>query len=164
MTFDSRSFRDALGLFVTGVTVITARSPSGKAVGVTANSFNSVSIDPPLILWSLAETSSSLPAFNTSEFFAVHILREDQSELAKRFATSGIDKFEGIATIEGDGNVPLIDDCAARIECRTWDRHPGGDHIIFVGEVLRITADHDASPLLYHGGKFAGLRDKNKES
>ncbi|MCL4145179.1 UNVERIFIED_CONTAM: hypothetical protein GTU68_037616, partial [Idotea baltica] len=113
MSFDTRTFRDALGLFVTGVTVITARSRSGEKVGVTANSFNSVSMSPPLILWSLGRTSRSIDAFMDASHFCVHILREDQTELATRFATSGIDKFEGLELEPGAGSVPMLADCAA---------------------------------------------------
>jgi 3-hydroxy-9,10-secoandrosta-1,3,5(10)-triene-9,17-dione monooxygenase reductase component len=160
MSFDARTLRDALGLFVTGVTVITARSDSDDFVGVTANSFNSVSMTPPLILWSLGRSSKSIAAFIEASHFCVHILREDQTELATRFATSGIDKFEGMALERGIGGVPMLPDCAARLECETFNRIDGGDHIIFLGEVLALVADHDSMPLLYHGGKYSSLADK----
>jgi 3-hydroxy-9,10-secoandrosta-1,3,5(10)-triene-9,17-dione monooxygenase reductase component len=159
MSFDPRAFRNALGLFVTGVTIVTTRSVQGALVGVTANSFNSVSLDPPLILWSLNRQSSSLLAFEGSGFFAVHILRLDQIDLSNRFARSGPDKFEGLSVGEGKGRVPVLQECAARLECRTYNRHPAGDHVIFIGEVLEFQADPAAEPLLYHGGRYAKLTD-----
>jgi flavin reductase (DIM6/NTAB) family NADH-FMN oxidoreductase RutF len=159
MDFDTRSFRDALGLFVTGVTVITARSADGTPFGVTANSFNSVSIDPPLILWSLSRASRNVAAFRSAEHFCVHILREDQAELSRRFAMSDIDKFEGMEFEPGAGGVPILPRSAARLECKTYAQHDGGDHVIFLGEVIRIAADHNARPLLFHGGRYAILSD-----
>jgi flavin reductase (DIM6/NTAB) family NADH-FMN oxidoreductase RutF len=159
MEFDTRTFRDALGLFVTGVTVITARDAEGVPFGVTANSFNSVSMEPPLILWSLGRTSRNLEPFKRAEHFCVHILREDQVALAKRFAMSNVDKFDGIEFEPGEGGVPILPRSAARLECRNYAQHDGGDHIIFLGEVIRIAADHDARPLLFHGGQFATLAD-----
>lgn len=159
MSFDSTSFRKALGLFVTGVTVITTRTAEGEPVGVTANSFNSVSMTPPLILWSLGRASRSLEAFETTDHFAVHILRSDQRDISNQFARSGADKFEGVPYVTGQSGIPLLTDCAARFECSVYDRHDGGDHIIFIGEVLSILSDHDAAPLLYHGGRYAALTD-----
>jgi len=159
MEFDTRSFRDALGLFVTGVTVITARNEDGVPFGVTANSFNSVSMDPPLILWSLSRSSRNLKAFQSARHFCVHILREDQSALSRRFAMSDVDKFEGMEFEPGEGGVPILPGSAARLECRTYAQHDGGDHVIFLGEVIRIAADHDARPLLFHGGRYAVLSD-----
>lgn len=159
MTFDRRAFRDTLGLFVTGVTIVTTRSVKGERIGVTANSFNSVSLDPPLILWSLNKQSGSLASFEGAGFFAVHILRQDQIELSNRFAKPGQDKFEGLETAEGKGRVPILKDCAARLECRTYNRHPAGDHTIFIGEVLEFEASPQAEPLLYHGGRYARLED-----
>lgn len=159
MAFDPRAFRNALGLFVTGVTIVTTRSVQGAPAGVTANSFNSVSLDPPLILWSLSRQSSSLAAFEGSGFFSVHILRQDQVGLSNRFARGAADKFAGLSLGEGQGRVPVLQDCAARLDCRTYNRHPAGDHVIFIGEVLEFEADPTAEPLLYHGGRYARLQD-----
>jgi len=159
MEFDNRSFRDALGLFVTGVTIITARNEDGEPFGVTANSFNSVSMDPPLILWSLNRASRNVRAFQRAGHFCVHILREDQSELARHFSRSNAAKFEGIEFEPGEGGVPILPRSAARLECRTYAQHDGGDHIIFLGEVIRISADLNARPLLFHGGRYAVLSD-----
>ncbi|MEH6548858.1 MAG: flavin reductase [Pseudomonadales bacterium] len=153
-TFDAISFRDALGQFATGVTIITAVDADGTPVGVTANSFNSASLDPPLVLWSLGRRSGTLSAFTQAEYFAVHILSADQIELSNRFAAPRSDKFEGIETTEGLGGVPLLDGCAARFECKTAYQYEGGDHIIFVGEVQRFEKA-DTPTLLYHQGKYA---------
>jgi len=157
MTFDTRSFRDTLGLFVTGVTIVTTRTLKGEPVGVTANSFNSVSMEPPLILWSLSKNSGSLEAFELAGHFAVHILRRDQIDLSNRFAKSGGGKFEAVTTRPGIGGVPVFDDCAARLECRTYNRHSAGDHTVFIGEVVQIASEPSAAPLLYHGGRYASL-------
>lgn len=151
---DTRAFRNALGSFATGVTVITTRAGDGTAVGLTANSFNSVSLEPPMVLWSLAKTSRSMPVFAEAEHFAVHVLSADQEALSIRFAKSGEDKFAQLAVEEGIAGLPLLPGCAARFQCKTTFRHEGGDHIIFVGEVL----DFDRSerpPLLYHAGQYA---------
>lgn len=160
MTFDIRTFRDTLGLFVTGVTVITTVTEQGEPVGITANSFNSVSLDPPLVLWSVGLNSRSLAAFEKAEHFAVHILREDQAALSQRFAKSGTDKFKGLTIKPGASNIPLLQDCAARLECTKYSQHEAGDHIIFVAKVERLASDPDAMPLVYHGGRYAELSDK----
>ena len=155
----TRQFRNALGSFATGVTIITTRSPEGVDVGVTANSFNSVSLDPPMVLWSLAKTSTSFDAFMAAEFFAVHILAMDQEGLSGRFARSNTDKFSGLTVERGRGSIPLLPGCAARFQCRTAYRHEGGDHIILVGEVDEF--DHDGhAPLAFHGGRY-GMFIKN---
>ena len=160
MTFDHRSLRDTLGLFVTGVTIITTRTRGGENIGITANSFNSVSLAPPLVLWSVAKGSRSLEGFDNAEHFAVHILRDDQVALSQRFAFSSPDKFSGIKVNPGLGDVPLLPDFAARLECSLYGRHQAGDHIIFVAQVERMQADHGAKPLVYHGGSYATLADQ----
>lgn len=152
---DGRAFREALGAFTTGVTVVTTRGEQGD-VGLTANSFNSVSLDPPMVLWSLGKQASSLPAFKAARHFAVHILSENQQELSNRFATRGIDKFADIEVRRGPDEVPLLNDCAARFVCRTEYQYEGGDHIIFVGEVLDFS-HWQRSPLLFHGGKYGRI-------
>ncbi|GIX30615.1 MAG: hypothetical protein KatS3mg124_1087 [Porticoccaceae bacterium] len=154
--FPTRAFRDALGAFATGVTVVTARGPAGEDVGLTANSFNSVSLDPPLVLWSLAKTARSRPAFEQASHFAVHVLAADQDALALRFAQRGADKFAGLELARGPGDLPLLSGCAARFICRTVHRYEGGDHLIFVGEVEHF--EHwPRPPLLFHAGRFARL-------
>ncbi|VVE70019.1 nitrilotriacetate monooxygenase [Pandoraea captiosa] len=151
---DPKAFRNALGSFTTGVTIITTVSPDGEPVGMTANSFNSVSLDPPMVLWSIARSARSLAAFEASEYWAVHILSDQQEALSNRFAKSGEDKFNGLPVQAGTGGIPLLDDCCARLQCKTAVRYDGGDHIIFVGEVLAF--EHtDAPPLVFHAGKYA---------
>lgn len=153
-TFDPMVFRNALGTFTTGVTVITARGSDGNPVGVTANSFNSVSLDPPLVLWSLAKTSGSLPVFEEAEYFAVHILSNEQQDLSNRFAGRGQDKFKDLDVPNGLGKTPLLADCCARMQCKTAYRYEGGDHIIFVGEVIDLEHSN-ATPLVFQAGKYA---------
>jgi 3-hydroxy-9,10-secoandrosta-1,3,5(10)-triene-9,17-dione monooxygenase reductase component len=151
---DPKEFRKALGTFTTGVTIITGRSANGTPVGVTANSFNSVSLDPPMVLWSLAKSSRSLPAFEGSDYWAVHILSADQDALSNQFAKSGEDKFNNVDVTPGAGDVPLLDGCAARLQCKTSFKYEGGDHIIFVGEVVAFDRSN-VPPLVFHGGKYA---------
>ncbi len=154
---DARAFRNALGQFATGVTIVTAADSAGEKVGATVSSFNSVSLDPPLVLWSLDKRAHSRTAFEASSHFAVHVLRLEQRELARRFATRGANKFEGLSCGVGLGAVPLLSECAACFECETRHRYDGGDHLIFVGEVKRFV--HAAcAPLVFHGGAFAEAR------
>ena len=152
--FDPREFRGALGAFPTGVTVITTRDGDGARIGITANSFNSVSLDPPMVLFSLAKSARSLPAFNQAEHWAVHILSAGQEALSNRFAKSGEDKFAGVEIEAGIAGLPLLAGCAARMQCRTAFRYEGGDHLIFVGEVLALDRS-EAAPLVFHAGKYA---------
>ena len=151
---DQQEFRKALSTFTTGVTIITAVAPDGTPVGVTANSFNSVSLDPPLVLWSLAKSSRSLSAFDASPWWAVHILSADQDALSNRFAKSGEHKFVDLPVETGAGGIPLLAGCAARLQCKTSFKYEGGDHIIFVGEVVGLDRS-DVPPLVFHGGKYA---------
>jgi 3-hydroxy-9,10-secoandrosta-1,3,5(10)-triene-9,17-dione monooxygenase reductase component len=151
---DARRFRSALGSFATGVTIVTTRDAGGKDVGLTANSFNSVSLEPPMVLWSLARSARSLPAFLAASRFAVHVLAADQEELSLRFAARGSDKFAGLDLERGPDQLPMLRGCSARFLCRTAFRHESGDHVIFVGEVEAF--DHsDRPPLLFHGGRYA---------
>lgn len=152
--FDSRAFRRALGNFATGVTVVTATATDGTRVGVTANSFNSVSLEPPLILWSIDKRSSSLAVFEQASHFAVNILAADQIDLSNQFARPRDDKFEGVAVESGVGGAPLLPDCAARFECEMHQRVEGGDHWILIGKVVRFD-DFGRSPLLYHQGAYS---------
>lgn len=153
--FDQRSFRSALGRFTTGVTIITARGADGRAVGVTANSFNSVSLDPPLVLWSLGRASSSLAAYESAEEFVIHVLGLEQQELSNRFASKGIDKFAGMEV--GQAGAPLLDGCSARFHCRKVQRHDVGDHVLFIGEVVDFFTS-DVAPLLYLHGRYGEAR------
>ncbi len=152
--FSKSQFRAALGMFATGVTIVTARSAEGTLVGLTANSFNSVSMAPPLVLWSLAHTAGSMAAFQAGSHYAINILSADQQDLAKQFAAQGCDRFAGVRFAEGSGGAPLLEGAAATFECFNRSRYDEGDHVIFVGEVERCSFTEGASPLLFHGGKF----------
>ncbi len=161
-SFDPKAFRTALGTFTTGVTIITAQAADGSAVGITANSFNSVSLDPPLVLWSLAKSANSLPVFTDSKHWNVHVLSVDQESLSGRFASRGEDKFAGIQLDDGITQAPLLPNCTARFQCRTAFTHDGGDHIIFIGEVIGF--DHnDLPPLVYQSGQYALTARKPRE-
>lgn len=152
---EKRRFRAALGRFATGVTIVTTQDELGAPIGVTANSFNSVSLDPPMVLWSLAKSSMSLSAFSQADTFAVHILACDQQDMSNRFARRGDDKFSGVEFEPGP--VPLFTNCAARFICKTAFQYEGGDHIIFVGEVTDFEAE-GKPPLLYLEGRYAEAR------
>jgi flavin reductase (DIM6/NTAB) family NADH-FMN oxidoreductase RutF len=141
-------------MFATGVTIVTARTPAGVLVGLTANSFNSVSLQPPLVLWSLARAAGSMAALSTGSHYAINILAADQKELAERFASGRADRWDGVAHTEGTSGAPLLDGAAAHFECFNRSRYEEGDHVIFVGEVERCGHRAGASPLLFHGGKF----------
>ena len=152
--FSEPEFRKALGMFATGVTIITALSPQGKLVGLTANSFNSVSLAPPLVLWSLGKRASTMAAFSQGSYYAVNILAADQKELAQQFASRVEDRFAGVRFSTGGNGAPIIEGAVATFECFNRSQYEEGDHIIFVGEVERCSHLEDTSPLLYHGGKF----------
>jgi len=155
----TRQFRAALGSFATGVTIVTTRNRAGEDIGLTANSFNSVSLDPPMVLWSLARKSLSLPAFLESGYFAVHVLSAAQEELSVTFATRGASKFAGLALRRGAGDIPLIPDCSALFQCKTAFNYEGGDHVIFVGEVQEF--EHfERPPLVFHSGRYAVAVEK----
>lgn len=155
---DPREFRNALGNFATGVTIVTAVGEDGRRVGLTANSFSSVSLDPPLVLWSLSRKAPSLPVFTDASHFAINVLAEDQVALSNRFASPAKDKFEGVAWRPGLGGAPLIDGCVASFECRNYMQYDGGDHVIFVGHVDRF--DYSArAPLLFVSGGYRVARD-----
>jgi flavin reductase (DIM6/NTAB) family NADH-FMN oxidoreductase RutF len=153
-SFDTREFRRALGTFPTGVAVVTARAPSGAFVGLTINSFSSLSLEPPLVLWSLQLASPSLGAFDRARRFAVNILAEDQVELSRRFASQVANKFSDLEVHAGIEGVPLIGGCAARLECRAAARHNGGDHVLFIGQVERFEYDPRKRPLVFYAGRY----------
>ena len=153
-SFDPQAFRTALGTFTTGATIITTRAADDTPVGITANSFNSVSLNPPLVLWSLAKTARSLPVFEEGLHWNVHVLSANQESLSGRFASQGADKFAGLALDPGISPAPLLSQCTARFQCRTAFRYDGGDHMIFVGEVLAYDRS-DLPPLVYQAGQYA---------
>ena len=153
-SFDPKDFRQALGMFATGVTIVTARAPDGTPVGITANSFNSVSLHPPMVLWSLARNARSLGAFEAADQWNVHVLSNEQEALSNRFARVGEDKFGGVVLDAAVTDAPLLPGCSARFQCRTAFRYDGGDHVIFVGEVLAYDRS-ERPPLLYVTGAYA---------
>ena len=150
---DSRALRSALGRFATGVTIVTTRCPSGRLVGLTANSFSSVSLDPPLVLWSLRRNASSLQSFTGSRSFAVNVLAHDQELLSNRFAKPSADKFEGLDYAIGLNGCPVLRDTLACFECRLESEIEGGDHVIFLGRVERAT-HREGVPLIFAGGNY----------
>ncbi|MXO91443.1 flavin reductase [Pontixanthobacter aquaemixtae] len=152
-------FRNALGSFATGVTIATTMGGDGQPVGVTASSFNSVSLDPPLVLWSLAKSSLSREAFCNSGHFAIHVLAASQEALSNLFARSGEDKFAAVDWSVGELGSPIFSHHAALFECRTRHQYEGGDHIILVGEVVSFDA-RDEAPLLFHGGRYVERRPR----
>ena len=159
--FDQLAFKKALGQFATGVTVITTRAASGRLIGITASSFNSVSLAPPLVLWSLATRSASMPAFQTYSHYVVNVLAASQLDLCKRFATVKGDRFEGVSHAAGDSGMPVLDGALAWFECHNRSRYEEGDHVIFVGEVERCGVHESAAeiaPLVFHSGQFHGLK------
>ncbi len=153
-SFSKDDFRAALGMFATGVTIITARDAGGAPVGLTANSFNSVSLLPPLVLWSLARTAGSMPAFEHGSHYAINILSAGQHALAARFASKTVDRFADLAFTEGAGGAPILEGSAAVFECFNRSQYEEGDHVIFVGEVERCSRREGAQPLIFHGGRY----------
>ena len=153
-TFTPQAFRAALGMFATGVTIVTARDADGLLFGLTANSFNSVSLEPPLVLWSLSRQAGSMPAFARGSHYVVNILAADQHELAVRFASKQLDRFREVAFRDGAAGAPVIEGAAAVFECFNRSQYREGDHVIFVGEVERCSHREGAAPLLFHGGRY----------
>lgn len=141
-------------MFATGVTIVTARGPGGELIGLTASSFNSVSLTPPLVLWSLAQAAGSMAALSTGSHYAINILAADQKDLAERFSSKRADRWLDVAWSPGAAGSPLLAGAVATFECFNRSRYVEGDHVIFVGEVERCAHRVGAAPLLFHGGKF----------
>ena len=154
---DGRAFRSALGWFATGVTIITTRTHSGELVGFTANSFSSVSLEPPLVLFSLNRRANCIAAFEASGHFAVNVLGERQTELSSRFATPLHEKWDGVALALGQTGCPVLEEALAVFECAVHAVHDGGDHRIFLGRVLAIRAAKDGRPLLFSRGRYRAM-------
>lgn len=152
--FDPKAFRRALGNFATGITVITAQTPSGEKTGVTANSFNSVSLEPPLILWSIDKRSGSCRIFEEASHFAVNILAADQIDVSNHFARPSDDKFADVTFTEGFGGAPLLQDTSACFQCESYETLDGGDHWILIGKVVAFE-DAGRAPLVYHQGSYS---------
>ena len=154
-SFATPAFRAALGMFATGVTIVTARDTQGAPVGLTANSFNSVSLSPPLVLWSLARSAASMPAFEQGSHYTINILAAEQHALAERFSSKSVDdRFADLVFRDGAGGAPILDGAVAVFECFNRSRYEEGDHVIFVGEVERCERRPGAQPLIFHGGRY----------
>jgi flavin reductase (DIM6/NTAB) family NADH-FMN oxidoreductase RutF len=154
--FDAPHFRAALSRFATGVTIITTRDENGGFFGLTASSFNSVSLTPPLVLWSLGSASRSLPLFSGNSHYVINVLAGDQAWLAERFASRIDDRFEGVDYELSQTGLPILRGVSAWFECHNRSRYPEGDHVIFVGEVERC-AFESKPPLVFHGSRFVAL-------
>ena len=152
-SFTEREFRDAMAQLATGVTVITARASDDTFVGFTANSFNSISLEPPLVAWSLSRRSRSLAVFESAQHYCVNVLAHDQVELARRFSRPHADRFAGVQYRLGVAGAPLIEGCTAWVECNHHALHVAGDHMLFLGRV-EACGHRKAPPLVWHGGGY----------
>lgn len=158
MELDARSLRSAFGCFATGITVVTTVDGEGALYGVTANSFTSLSLDPPLVLFCLDYKSTSFGAFKTGTHFAVNVLREDQEALSVRFAQSNPDKWNGMAYETWKTGCPIFSGCIANLECDIESVFEGGDHVIVVGNVQRVIYDQGSGrPLLFYKGRYQSI-------
>ncbi len=163
--FSSRELRDALGCFATGVAIVTARDRLGAPVGMTMSSFNTVSLEPPLVLFSVARTAHSLDAMQKARGFAVNILGRAQADLSKKFARPQTDKWHTIEHSPGYGEAPILADVLAHFECKPYAQHDGGDHVIFVCEVLRFAASNvEEDPLVFYRGRYHTLADAERSN
>ncbi len=156
LTPDQGEFRRALGQFATGVTIITAIA-DGEPVGLAANSFTSVSLDPPLVLFAVARSSGTWPRIEAARKFAVNILGEHQEEVSRIFSTKGADRFGAVGWHRGVGGSPVLHDTLAYLDCEVWAEYDGGDHIIVVGRVLDLGVTHEGGPLLYFRGRYGRI-------
>ncbi len=157
MSLDARRFRNALGEFVTGVTLVTTRSTDGEPIAVTVNSFNSVSLDPPLVLFSLARSASRYDDFMITDGFVVNILAAEHEPLSNHFARPGNAVMEAVHYQKGASGQPCLKGAAASFECRVDARHDGGDHVIMVGRVVDMAVREGAEPLVYYRGSYADV-------
>jgi flavin reductase (DIM6/NTAB) family NADH-FMN oxidoreductase RutF len=152
---EPREFRNAAGQFMTGVTIVTTLDADGAPSGLTANSFASVSLDPPLVQFSLGRNSTNIDAFEAGSGFVVHVLAAEQQDLSMRFASKGIDRFEGTDWAPGHGGLPVLSGSLAAFECSPWATYDGGDHLIYIGRVERLTIGNETSPALgYFRGRY----------
>lgn len=157
-SFTPNHFRHVLSQFATGVTVITTRLDNGKFLGITASSFNSVSLNPPLVLWSLSSKATSLPVFSVNSHYVINILSADQRNLVEQFSQPSDDRFAGVEYTLSANGIPILNGAAAWLECQNRSRYPEGDHVIFVGEVEQCEFTPGA-PLIFHGGQLFASGD-----
>ncbi|MEX3917604.1 flavin reductase family protein [Paraburkholderia sp. BR10872] len=151
-----RQLRNAFGQYPTGVTVITAAARDGRKIGLTANSFASLSLDPPLVIWSIGKTSPSCADFVHAGYFAINVLAEAQTDLSRRFSKPSPDKYVGVACRESLGGTVVLDGCSAHFVCRNLAQHEGGDHLIFIGQIEHFEAEGHA-PLVFHSGQYGAV-------
>lgn len=154
MTFDVQKFRNALGRFATGITVVTSKKSGEEPIGITVNSFSSVSLEPPLVLFSLGQSGHHCQEFLEAGAFAINVLSADQRHLCDRFASPLEDRFEGIPYEVGENGSPTFKDCLAIFECKIYATHEAGDHLIFVCEVTNVISEGESNALLFHKGNF----------
>jgi flavin reductase (DIM6/NTAB) family NADH-FMN oxidoreductase RutF len=157
MKFDQRAFRNALGHFPTGVVVVTALTEGREPIAMTVSSFNAVSLDPPLVLFSIGRAAPSLSALLAAENFGISVLRHDQTDLSSRFAGGRGEKWAGIDPVLGETGCPLIGPCLATFECAPFAVHEGGDHLIVVGRVLRFEIAEEGEPLVFFRGGYHAI-------
>ncbi len=155
-TIDEATFRKAMGTFATGVTIMTCRGEDGRAVGMTVNSFTSVSLEPPLVLWCINQSIIPTAAFNAASHFAVHVLHRGQESLSNHFAVDRDDKFDGIEHSNGVADLPILTDFLSVYQCKVINRVEAGDHAIVVGELVDYEI-RDREPLIFHGGRYRSL-------
>jgi flavin reductase (DIM6/NTAB) family NADH-FMN oxidoreductase RutF len=161
--FDVQAFRMTLGRFATGVAVVTAKAADGALIGLTMSSFNSVSLDPPLVLFSIGRSAYSLSAMLEARSFGINLLSRAQRDLSDRFAKAQTDKWRDVAHVVSDLEAPLLDSALAHFECRPYAHYDGGDHVIFVVEVLRFSVPSEGEgPLVFFGGRYHSLQDQNQ--
>lgn len=156
-----RDLRNTLGQFATGVTIVTARDPAGDMIGMTVNSFSSVSLDPPLVLWSLDEASYGYHIYQQADCFCINVLAADQSDLARKFSQASDDKFDAVKLKLGNNGVALLEGCVAYLECTKEAQYPGGDHMIIIGRVEHFLSTN-RQPLLFYTGQFFNLAKESE--
>lgn len=160
--FSPHAFRAALGRFATGVAVVTAQANDGSRIGMTITSFNSVSLDPPLVLFSIGRGNFSLAGLESADHYSVNVLAQDQEDVSARFAKAGSDKWSGVQVREYPTLPFTLEDSLATFQCVPFARYDGGDHVIFVGRVLKYECRDSGHPLVFFGGKYAALADANQ--
>jgi flavin reductase (DIM6/NTAB) family NADH-FMN oxidoreductase RutF len=157
MTHDPRALRNAFGWFATGVAIVTTKVAGKDPIGITVNSFSSVSLDPPLVLWCLDKGSDTIDTFEACEAFTVNILSEDQKHLSNELAKSGDHSLAEVATSTGENGCPRIEEALAVFECELYARHDAGDHIILIGQIKAFSSEQEGRPLVYHRGGYQAL-------
>jgi len=150
---EPRSLRQLLGQYATGITVVTALDVNQRKIGMTANSFTSVSLDPPLILWNIAKSATHFEDFKQAEYFAINILNEDQYLESKHFSKSADDKFEGLDDVDEYMGIPILNKSLTTFVCRQYELHEAGDHYIIVGQI-EACRNQMGNPLVFHNGQY----------